>query len=125
MNTVGKWIKELIERDQIEKFYHSSAWLKKAEEVKKIDNYECQLCKQEGKVTTCGSRRDDGKSIQISIHHIQEIRKRPELALSIWYTDDNGEKARNLITVCETHHNYIHKKFQKNKVKKFSNEERW
>lgn len=125
MNTVEKWIKELIERDQIEKFYHSGAWLKKAEEVKKLDNYECKICRQEGKVTTCGSRHDDGRLVQISVHHKQDVRKHPELALSIWYIDDNGEKKRNLITVCETHHNLIHKKFQRKKKEKFVNEERW
>lgn len=125
MENVGKWVKTLIDSGELEKFYHSSAWIKIAEEVKKMDNYECQICKREGKITTVGSKGEDNKNVQISVHHIKEVRKYPELALSIWYEDGNGKEKRNLITVCETHHNHIHKKFEKHRRSGFMNKERW
>lgn len=125
MNQIETWITELIQKDELEKFYKSAIWLKTAQKVKELDNFECQMCKAEGKVTTCGSRRKDGKPVQISVHHKKEVRKHPELALSIWYEDGSGERQRNLITICETHHNRVHGKFKKQKAAGFLNEERW
>ena len=39
-------IKYLIEHDKVIRFYQSSVWQKKKEEIWKRDNYECQECKR-------------------------------------------------------------------------------
>lgn len=120
-----KWLKKLIENNELEKFYHDAQWLKVAAIVKQLDNYECQFCKKEGRVTTEGMLNAKGKPIQMSVHHEKEVKKYPELALSIFYYDDNGNKKRNLKCTCESCHNRKHKKFAAKKANKFINEERW
>lgn len=75
-------------------FYISSAWRKKTEQVKKLDNNECQLCKSIGKY---------GKADMV--HHINHLKDRPELALSIW--EDEAHTKRNLISVCDKCHKTI------------------
>ena len=130
------WLKDLILNNQLEKFYHCKEWLKVAEQVKKIDNYECQECKRKGKLTTESTRNRKGNSIQMSVHHHKELKKFPELALSIYYTGADGKEYRNLEYVCESCHNRIHGRYGKRWIRRkpkqkeqqcirFVNEERW
>lgn len=121
-----KWLKQLIADNQLEKFYHCSEWIKVAAQVKALDNNECQQCKRAGRVTTAGhSSGGAGKPVQMSAHHWMEVKKYPELALSIWYEDADGIRRRNIEYVCETCHNMIHHKFSRTDRQKFVNEERW
>lgn len=130
------WLKQLIINKQMEKFYHCKQWLEVAEEVKKIDNYECQECKRKGILTTKTTKNSSGKFIQMSVHHHKEVKQFPELALSIYYTDSTGIQKRNLEYLCEYCHRKIHgrhrkdwqkngEKNKKNAVKRFINEEWW
>lgn len=104
-------IKELIKTGNKKKFYDDSYW--KNYLTKKIlerDNYECQECKKEGKL----SIKQQGK--KLDIHHKKELEEYPELAY-----DEN-----NLETVCVHHHNILdNRKIFINKPKKILNEERW
>lgn len=68
-------------------FYKTMAWRRKRLEILERDNYECQLCKREGKYNKGNT-----------VHHIQHMEDRPDLALA----DDN------LLTVCEACHNKEH-----------------
>jgi 5-methylcytosine-specific restriction protein A len=68
-------------------FYKTMAWLNKRAEVLERDNYECQMCKAEG-------RYGRGNVV----HHIKHLTHRPDLALE----DDN------LVTLCERCHNKVH-----------------
>lgn len=68
-------------------FYKSSAWRRKRRKILARDNYECQVCKQEG-------RYNKG----VVVHHIEHLEDRKDLALE----DDN------LLTVCEACHNRLH-----------------
>ncbi|MCM1194132.1 MAG: hypothetical protein NC389_17130 [Acetatifactor muris] len=121
-----KWLKQLIEDNELEKFYHCAEWLKVAARVKALDNNECQCCKRAGRVTTAEhSASRGGKPVQMSAHHRMEVKKYPELALSIWYEDADGKRRRNIEYVCETCHNRIHHKFSRTGGHKFVNEERW
>lgn len=120
-----KWLKQLINDNELDKFYHDAKWLKTADVVKRLDNYECQSCKRKGRITTAGMLNAKGKPIQMSVHHKKEVKKHPELALSIFYYDENGNKKRNLEYTCEQCHNKFHKKFEAKKVNKFINEEKW
>lgn len=72
-------------------FYQSIQWRDKRQAILERDNFECQWCKAEGKVTL----RDDSV---LEIDHIQELVDHPELAL-----DDD-----NLRTLCKDCHNKRH-----------------
>ncbi|MDX1700347.1 MAG: HNH endonuclease, partial [Melioribacteraceae bacterium] len=90
---------------QKKKFYKLAAWSGVngiRNQALKRDNYECQLCKAEGKVHIDSIKVDgERKSIKLNVHHIKEIETHPELALEL----------DNLQTVCLIHHNREHKRF--------------
>lgn len=75
-------------------FYSWRAWRRLREQVRRMDNGECQLCKARGKY-----RRGS------IVHHVRHVEDRPDLALSIW-DPDTGE--RQLVTVCKTCHEALH-----------------
>lgn len=84
-------------REQKTSFYKSNTWRGKEglrEQVLKRDNYECVMCKTEGKVTT-----HDHATLEVD--HIKEIEFHPELA----------EELNNLQTLCKNHHNKKHNRF--------------
>lgn len=91
------WINELIEKDELWRFYKSKEFMRLKEEVLKEQHYECQICKERGVITKADT-----------VHHIQYVRKHPELALSKTYTYI-GREHRNLIAVCRSCHNKVHK----------------
>lgn len=106
------WIKELISERCLWKFYKSKEWRQVKDEVLKEQKHECQECLRQGKIT-----------IADTVHHVQFVRKWPELALSKYYVY-NGKQYRNLIAVCRECHNKLHpeKSFKK---KEPLNSERW
>lgn len=86
-------------------FYKSWAWQKKRREVLKRDNYECQRCKRLGRVSK-------GEVV----HHIKELKDRPDL----------GMTTGNLISVCYQCHNVIHERFEgKKSDKQIKIPEKW
>lgn len=72
-------------------FYNSPEWKEKRRKILERDNFECQWCKEEGRVTV--SDRS-----MLEVDHIQELKDHPELAL------DEG----NLRTLCKECHNRRH-----------------
>ena len=72
-------------------FYNSNEWKRKRLEIIRRDNYECQWCKEEGRVTVA-----DASTLEVD--HIKELEDYPELAL-----DDE-----NLRTLCKECHNKRH-----------------
>jgi len=99
-------VKKLISDDP-HRFYNSTAWKKKRQEILKRDHHECQHCKAEGKFSNqC-----------LQVHHIEELEDNPDLALD----------SSNLITICNRHHNLVHdkgKRFRRNKKEPIT-PERW
>ena len=71
----------------IDKFYTTTAWVKKRQRILKRDGYQCQLCKRYGRIRQA-----------TTVHHIKELDEYPELAL------DNN----NLISLCAECHNKVH-----------------
>lgn len=69
-------------------FYHSKEWKKLRVRALERDNYLCRLCLKRGKITPAKT-----------VHHITPLRV------------DNAQKLElnNLITVCESCHNELHK----------------
>lgn len=96
------WIRD----DKLVKFYQSTRWRYLRAHRLKHDNFECQLCKAEGKATRARM-----------VHHIEHVRDNPMLALDF----------NNLLSLCNTCHNKEHpeKLIEYIKNKKFTNEERW
>lgn len=109
---LANWIAELERRDELWKFYKSKAWMKLKEEVLREQHNECQVCLEEGRLTKADT-----------VHHVNEVRERPDLALSKYYIDEHNNKKLNLISICKRCHNRVHNRFTKNEG--FSNVERW
>ncbi|WP_077704976.1 HNH endonuclease [Virgibacillus dokdonensis] len=81
---------------QKKSFYNSSAWKSLRLEALERDNYECQWCNREGKVTV-DSTKEEGKrkEIKLNVDHKYPIEHYPKLALTL----------DNLETLCIYHHN--------------------
>lgn len=93
-------LQKLLSAGDEAKFYSWDAWKRGVRlEVLKLDDFECQLCKAQGKVRTssAGSR--------LIVHHVKHLRDRPDLALSV-YDPETGE--RQLLTVCKDCHESLH-----------------
>lgn len=113
-----KWIEQLIELNQLDRFYHSKYFRKVKREVLRELHYECVMCKAKGKLTII---KEDRKRSGV-LHHVKEVRQYPELALSKYYIDDEGNKQRNLIPLCDPHHEEVHDRYC---TKEPLNIERW
>ena len=115
-----KWIQELIAEDKLYKFYKSRQWLELRTRVLEEHHYECVKCRARGKITKAQT-----------VHHINHVKDKPGLALSEHYTDESGNKKRNLVPLCNACHNAEHpekqyKAYFTNKKKKNNEpEERW
>ena len=105
---MNKKLLQAIESGREDIFYNSRTWRKKRRQILERDNFECQMCKELGRV---------GKGE--TVHHIKHLKYRPDLGL----VDEN------LLTLCYAHHNEVHpEKWGRGKAKakdKFVNKERW
>lgn len=75
-------------------FYRWPEWEHTRAAVLEMDHHECQLCK---------ARHRYRKAV--IVHHVQHLRDRPDLALSIM-NPDTGE--RQLISLCRACHELQH-----------------
>lgn len=113
--SLSKYIRQLIADNKLEQFYLTDDWKELRQEVLEQYHYECQECLKQGRYT----RAD-------CVHHINEVRHRPDLALSKHYFDMQGNMCVNLAPLCNQCHNIVHDKLGKwQKKDKFTNEERW
>lgn len=102
-------------------FYDSVAWKHKRLQILIRDHYECQDCRKRLNAAVAAGEILNGKDRMIrraeEVHHIQELKEHPELALS----DDN------LVSLCISCHNLRHgrapKKFKRKR--KLASRERW
>ena len=108
-------IKELIRTGRVDKFYNDKFWRRLSKDVRREQNNECQLCKAKGIYTP-----------STITHHVNHLRKRPDLAYSRYYIDRDGKKKRQLIGVCDACHEAEHPDRHNNVAKpRFTNVERW
>ena len=109
------YIRRLISRNKIVEFYQTEDWKELRVEVLEDFHYECQRCLEHGKYT----RAD-------CVHHVHEVKYRPDLALTKHYVDKDGKKIIQLLPLCNTCHNLEHDKLGKWQRKDmFTNVERW
>lgn len=101
--------------EQKKAFYNSTAWKQLRLQALERDNYECQHCKEEGKVTV-DSKKVEGKKkeVVLNVDHKYSIELYPSLALVL----------DNLQTLCIYHHNVKEGRIFKRKEPKW-NDERW
>lgn len=85
----GKRPKKFKKKYEHDAFRSTSAWQKKAEEIKERDNYLCQICFR----GLYGSRTRIN-STNLSVHHAVPLKTDYDLRLS----------NSNLITLCGKHH---------------------
>ena len=115
-----RWIEELISINRLDKFYHSKYFKKVKREVLNEQHYECQRCKEKGKLSIVKpSLKRSGV-----VHHEQYVRTHPELALSKYYYDKFGNKKRNLVVLCNECHEIVHDRYAKSEEEPL-NIERW
>ena len=113
--SLAAWIRQLIKTDCVEKFYLSEDWKELRQNVLEFFHFECQECLKKGRYTKA-----------ICVHHVNEVRVRPDLALSRYYVDAQGQRQYNLLPLCNTCHNLVHDKLGEwQKKDKFHNEEKW
>lgn len=123
MLSTEEWIRSLIQKDELWRFYKSKEWIALKNKILKENHYECAECRKHGVIT----RHDDGGRLLSTVHHVCHVRDHPELALSEWYKDySTGKLERNLIPVCKACHNKLHpEKIKRVNQDKFVNDERW
>ena len=113
-----QWIIQLIASGDVHPFYVTPEWRGLSADVLREDRHECQLCKARGKYRRAKM-----------VHHVNHVKRRPDLALSWFFIDQDGQKKRNLISVCKNCHETVcHPERLARKRRKplsFSNEERW
>lgn len=71
-------------------FYKSWSWRQKRKQILQRDNFECQRCKSQGRMSKA-----------TTVHHKKELKERPDL----------GMDQDNLTSVCFACHNEIHERF--------------
>jgi 5-methylcytosine-specific restriction endonuclease McrA len=105
----------LLSKGQVWKFYKTDDWMTLRAEVLRDHHFECAECLKVGRYT----RAD-------CVHHVNEVRHRPDLALSRYYIDREGQQQANLVPLCNQCHNMVHDKLGdwRNRYK-YTNEERW
>lgn len=115
---LSTWIRELIRADTIWKFYKTDDWLELRDDVMRDCHFECQECLKQGIYTRA-----------VMVHHVNEVRKRPDLALSKTFVDALGNEHKNLVALCNPCHEKEHDRFENYREQsgreKFSNVERW
>lgn len=110
-----RWIRELIAEGQEVKFYKCRAWRELRNRVLERYHYECQECLKVGKVTRAKV-----------VHHVNELKHRPDLALSEFYIDsETGERKENLLPLCIDCHNIAHDRVCANEYRTQLNTEKW
>lgn len=113
--SLATYIKRLIQADKVEQFYQTEEWKELRQSVLEFFHFECQECLKKGDYTKADC-----------VHHVNEVRVRPDLALSRTYVDDEGQQQYNLVPLCNICHNIVHDKLGEWQRKdKFINEEKW
>jgi 5-methylcytosine-specific restriction endonuclease McrA len=113
--SLATYIRRLIAADKIAVFYQTEDWKELRQNVLEFFYFECQECLKKGKYTKADC-----------VHHVNEVKHRPDLALSRTFIDDHGQQQYQLVPLCNICHNQVHDKLGEWQRKdKFTNEERW
>lgn len=108
-----QWIIKLIQEGKEHAFYLWGKWLRQRAAVLLYDKHECQSCKRKGRYRKA-----------IIVHHVKHLKRRPDLALSLFDTE-TGE--RQLESLCKQCHEEEHPESQRQfkNIRNPITEERW
>lgn len=95
--SLATWIRRLIKEGRLYRFYKCDEWLELKYRVMEDAHYECEDCAAKGRYTRA-----------YCVHHDQEVRQRPELALSRNWIDAQGNVHKNLWALCYECHERRH-----------------
>ena len=90
-------LRGLLKAGREHEFYSWPEWRRLRPDVLTLDNCECQECKRRGRYAQA-----------VIVHHVQHLRDRPDLALSIY----DGDR-RQLESVCKRCHEALHPESQR------------
>ena len=109
------WIRELARDKKLYLFYKSPEWLALRAEVMRDHHNECERCTERGKLTRAET-----------VHHENEVRKRPDMALTRWVDEPDGTRREVLHPLCNQCHNEVHGRvLSGNPPKPQLNAEKW
>lgn len=117
--SLASWIRELAKEGKLYRFYKTDEWRSLRAAVMADAHGECEWCREKA-----------GPPVRATcVHHVNEVKDRPELALSRYCTDAEGNMQRNLWAICEACHNRAHGRFQGPRKKRYDErpltDERW
>lgn len=95
--SLASWIWELIAENKLYKFYKSPEFVRLRAEVLRDYHWECVRCRERGVYTRAKV-----------VHHVHEVRDRPDLALTRWVREPDGSTTENLIPLCFNCHEIEH-----------------
>lgn len=87
-------LREMIADGTSDRFYGWPEWEQVRGDVLRLDNKECQLCKQRHRYRRAAL-----------VHHVKHLKARPDLALSVVDPETGG---RQLLSVCRGCHEELH-----------------
>lgn len=80
-------------------FYTWRRWKHVRAQVLAMDRHECQRCRS----------RYHRYTMADTVHHVNHLKARPDLALEVYYRDPaTHEQRRNLISLCHDCHEEVH-----------------
>lgn len=95
--SLASWIYELMQDGKLYKFYKSPEFRQLRAEVLRDYHQECKHCRDRGVYTRAKV-----------VHHVHEVRDRPDLALTRWVREPDGSITENLIPLCQDCHEIAH-----------------
>lgn len=95
--SLESWIRELIRDGKLYKFYKTPEFQQLRREVLEDYHNECKRCRGRGRYTRAKV-----------VHHVNEVRDRPDLALTRYIIKPDGTKVENLIPLCQMCHEEVH-----------------
>lgn len=95
--SLESWIRELIAEGRLYRFYKSEEFQELRAQVLRDHHNECAECAKRGKYRRAKV-----------VHHVHEVRDRPDLALSMYYRDADGTVKPNLVPLCQECHERAH-----------------
>ena len=71
---LATWIRELIDKDELWKFYKSKDWIRLKTTILQMNHYECYECRRRGKITRFDTDAEGNKKLISTVHHVHHVK---------------------------------------------------